>query len=47
MNLVGKSIPRKEGRRKVTGQALYVDDLSFDGMLHGVDSAQLGAARTD
>jgi CO/xanthine dehydrogenase Mo-binding subunit len=36
MNLVGKSIPRKEGRRKVTGQALYVDDLKFDGMLHGV-----------
>jgi len=36
MSLVGKSIPRKEGRRKVTGQALYVDDLTFDGMLHGV-----------
>ena len=36
MNLVGKSIPRKEGRRKVTGQALYIDDLRFDGMLHGV-----------
>jgi len=35
-SLVGKSIPRKEGRRKVTGQALYVDDLKFDGMLHGV-----------
>ena len=36
MNLVGKSIPRKEGRKKVTGQALYVDDLKLDGMLHGV-----------
>jgi CO/xanthine dehydrogenase Mo-binding subunit len=36
MNLVGKPIPRKEGRKKVTGQALYVDDLSFPGMLHGV-----------
>ena len=36
MTLVGKSIPRKEGRRKVTGQALYVDDLRFEGMLHGV-----------
>src|SRR6202158_5799807 len=36
MDLVGKSIPRKEGRKKVTGQALYVDDLSFPGMLHGV-----------
>ena len=36
MTLVGKSIPRKEGRRKVTGQALYVDDLHFEVMLHGV-----------
>ena len=36
MTLVGKSILRKEGRKKVTGQALYVDDLSFPGMLHGV-----------
>src|SRR5713226_9183050 len=36
MTLVGKPIPRKEGRQKVTGRALYVDDLSFPGMLHGV-----------
>src|SRR5258705_4007400 len=36
MSLVGKSIPRKEGRKKVTGQALYVDDLTFPEMLHGV-----------
>src|SRR5438874_12310585 len=36
MTLVGKSIPRKEGRKKVTGAALYVDDLKFEGMLHGV-----------
>jgi CO/xanthine dehydrogenase Mo-binding subunit len=35
MTLVGKPIPRKEGRRKVTGQALYIDDISFPGMLHG------------
>src|SRR6266568_3322681 len=35
-SFVGKSIPRKEGRKKVTGQALYVDDLKFDGLLHGV-----------
>src|ERR1041384_8185210 len=34
--LVGKPIPRKEGRQKVTGAALYVDDIKFDGMLHGV-----------
>jgi CO/xanthine dehydrogenase Mo-binding subunit len=36
ITLLGKPIPRKEGRKKVTGQALYVDDLKFDGMLHGV-----------
>src|SRR5256885_3047174 len=36
MTLVGKPIHRKEGRKKVTGQALYVDDLTFPGMLHGV-----------
>ena len=36
MTLVGKPIHRKEGRKKVTGAALYVDDLKFDGMLHGV-----------
>src|SRR5258707_449663 len=36
MNLVGKPVARKEGRKKVTGQALYVDDLSFPEMLHGV-----------
>jgi CO/xanthine dehydrogenase Mo-binding subunit len=34
--LVGKPIPRKEGRQKVTGAALYIDDLKFEGMLHGV-----------
>src|SRR2546428_10521133 len=33
---IGKPIPRKEGRKQVTGQALYVDDLTFPGMLHGV-----------
>ena len=32
---IGKSAPRKEGRKKVTGAALYVDDISFPGMLHG------------
>src|SRR5436309_13777765 len=36
MTLVGKSIPRKEGRKKVTGAALYVDDIKFDNMMHGV-----------
>ncbi|MBI3669200.1 MAG: xanthine dehydrogenase family protein [Acidobacteria bacterium] len=33
--LVGRPVPRKEGRDKVTGQARYVDDLVFPGMLHG------------
>jgi CO/xanthine dehydrogenase Mo-binding subunit len=33
---VGKPVPRKEGREKVTGEAKYVDDLKFPGMLHGV-----------
>src|SRR5579863_6643512 len=32
---VGKAVPRKEGHEKVTGEARYVDDLSFPGMLHG------------
>ncbi len=33
---IGKSVPRKEGRKKVTGAALYIDDLSFPDMLYGV-----------
>ena len=33
---IGRSVRRKEGRAKVTGQALYVDDVSKEGMLHGV-----------
>jgi CO/xanthine dehydrogenase Mo-binding subunit len=33
---IGKSAPRKEGRKKVTGQALYVDDISFPEMIYGV-----------
>ncbi|MGB7922855.1 MAG: xanthine dehydrogenase family protein molybdopterin-binding subunit [Pyrinomonadaceae bacterium] len=32
---VGKPVPRKEGRSKVTGQARYVDDLTMEGMLYG------------
>ena len=32
---VGRNVPRKEGRAKVTGAARYIDDLSFPGMLHG------------
>jgi CO/xanthine dehydrogenase Mo-binding subunit len=33
---IGKSVPRKEGREKVTGRARYVDDLTFPGMIFGV-----------
>jgi len=32
---VGTSVPRKEGRNKVTGKAIYVDDHTLPGMLHG------------
>jgi CO/xanthine dehydrogenase Mo-binding subunit len=32
---IGTSVPRKEGREKVTGRAIYVDDLSFPEMLYG------------
>ena len=31
-----RSVPRKEGRDKVTGKTLYVDDISFPDMLFGV-----------
>src|SRR5437868_5642410 len=34
-HVIGKSVPRKEGREKVTGEACYVDDLTFRGMLYG------------
>src|SRR5215469_2377779 len=32
---IGQSVPRKEGRDKVTGRAKYVDDLKFPGMIYG------------
>ena len=32
---VGRSVPRKEGRGKVTGSARYVDDVTLPGMLFG------------
>ena len=32
---IGQSVPRREGRAKVTGQARYIDDLTLPGMLHG------------
>jgi CO/xanthine dehydrogenase Mo-binding subunit len=33
--IVGTSVPRVEGRDKVTGQALYVDDMVLPGILYG------------
>jgi CO/xanthine dehydrogenase Mo-binding subunit len=33
--IVGTSVPRLEGREKVTGQAQYVDDMVLPGMLYG------------
>ncbi len=33
--VVGRSVPRKEGRDKVTGRARYIDDFTFPGMLYG------------
>src|SRR5689334_9621865 len=34
-NVVGTNVVRAEGLEKVTGQARYVDDLTFPDMLHG------------
>jgi CO/xanthine dehydrogenase Mo-binding subunit len=34
-HIVGKSVPRKEGRDKVTGTARYIDDMTLPGMLYG------------
>jgi len=32
---IGKSLQRKEGRSKITGQAAYADDLRFENCLYG------------
>ena len=34
-SIIGRSVPRKEGRDKVTGRSRYVDDMVLPGMLHG------------
>jgi CO/xanthine dehydrogenase Mo-binding subunit len=39
--LIGRSIPRREGPAKVTGDARYVDDFALSGMLYG------GTVRSD
>ena len=33
--IVGMSVPRKEGREKVTGQAHYIDDMALPNMIYG------------
>jgi CO/xanthine dehydrogenase Mo-binding subunit len=33
--IVGKSVPRLEGRDKITGASRYVDDMELPGMLYG------------
>ncbi len=33
--IIGKSVPRKEGHDKVTGAARYIDDMTMPGMLYG------------
>src|ERR1700720_117623 len=33
--IVGVSVPRKEGRDKVTGQARYIDDMTLPQILYG------------
>jgi CO/xanthine dehydrogenase Mo-binding subunit len=43
-HIVGASLPRKEGREKVTGAARYVDDMVLPGMLHGA-TARSSVAR--
>ena len=35
MSAIGQAVPRREGRAKVTGEARYVDDVAFPGMLFG------------
>src|SRR5688500_18076738 len=34
MKLVGHDIPRADGPAKVSGRALYIDDLTFPGLLY-------------
>jgi CO/xanthine dehydrogenase Mo-binding subunit len=34
-NVIGKRVRRVDGYEKVTGKAIYADDLKFPGMLYG------------
>lgn len=33
--IIGKNVPRNDGRAKATGTAMFTDDLKLPGMLHG------------
>jgi 4-hydroxybenzoyl-CoA reductase alpha subunit len=35
LSVIGKGLPRVDGRLKVTGEAKFCDDLNFPGMLYG------------
>ncbi|MFC1822172.1 xanthine dehydrogenase family protein molybdopterin-binding subunit [Thermodesulfobacteriota bacterium] len=35
-SIIGKDIPRTDGRAKVTGAAVYTDDMKLPGMLYGM-----------
>ncbi|HEX5706052.1 MAG TPA: xanthine dehydrogenase family protein molybdopterin-binding subunit [Pyrinomonadaceae bacterium] len=43
--LLGRAVPRKEGRAKVTGRARYVDDITLPGMLYGATVRNTSAPR--
>jgi CO/xanthine dehydrogenase Mo-binding subunit len=34
-SIIGKSVPRKDGREKVSGKSIYVDDMQFPEVLYG------------
>ena len=40
---IGRSLPRLEGREKVTGRAEYTHTMRLPGMLHGKISQHRGA----
>ncbi len=45
---VGESKPRIDAREKVTGAALYADDIQFGNkLLHAAHQTQPASARTD
>ena len=33
--VIGKDVPRTDGREKATGSAVYTDDIKLPGMLYG------------